>query len=87
MCTGKWGAKVPRLHNGQSMGVLGRAGSKGAAQGADTDLTSLGLVGQVSQGYKWATCPKGANMTLAEHLEAAAGITLIFAILFLFMSL
>ena len=69
------------------MGVLGRAGSEGVKKGPDTDLTRLVLVGQVSQGYKWATCPNGANMTLAEHIEAAAGITLIFSLLFLFMSI
>jgi len=87
MCMGKWGGKAPTLHNGAVMGVLGCAGSKGAEQGADTVLTSLGLVGQVSQGYKWDTCPKGANMNRTEHLEAAASALLICSALFLLLSL
>ena len=87
MCMGKWGGKVPTLHNGADMGVLGCAGSKGAGQGADTVLTSMVLVGHLSQWYKWPTCPKGANLTRTEHIEAAASALLICSALFLLLSL
>ena len=83
----KGGQKSPTLHSGQLVGLLGCAGCNEAAQGPDTVLTSLGLVGQVSRGYKCPTCPKGANMTREDILLDAAGITLIFSLLFLFMSL
>ena len=55
LCSDANGQKYHTLHYTEYQGIYKSAGSARCAGGCDTTMTLLGLVGHVSQWYKWDT--------------------------------